>query len=447
MMPGETRQFGLPRTHGVQMHRNVSVDRGDSRWQPLLPRIPLAGPLLIVLLVGLITVVSFGVWSMRADAPETGIAYLESLSRVDQQILAAEASTTEEETRQALDLAQEALEDATEEGAPGNELEPRRLAIIDARDNIDNVIRLDNLVRMGTLPDELQGGGTRAQLTGSGLFLVNGGLYQIRTDQRQIVAILEEGEITSDVQVGPLFGIAVDVLGLHVTDGTHVFTLRTDGSWVPVELEEINNLGPWSPGPVGAFGGSIYLLAPEYRNIYRFDTESDDGLAEPIDWVLSSVRPDLVRAVDMTIDRNIFVLLDNRISPDEVLTYIQGDLATRTRVPYLNPETSRPIAVLLGPATQFLYVAAEDDAGGAVVVFDLEAEAAWQLRLPADFSVDDAGVASPFEGLQDVALDEYSGTLYLVNDDAVWTAQYQLPVDPQGTPTPLSEMADPSAED
>lgn len=38
-------------------------------------------------------------------------------------------------------------------------------------------------------------------------------------------------------------------------------------------------------------------------------------------------------------------------------------------------------------------------------------------------------------------VDEDSGTLYLINDDAVWTAQYQIPVDPEATPEAVATPA------
>src|SRR5699024_9818921 len=118
------------------------------------------------------------------------------------------------------------------------------------------------------------------------------------------------------------------------TDGSTVFTLQSDGNWVPVKLGDINNLVGWEPGPVSAYLSSVYILQSDFRNIYQFDTAAENPV-EPRDWVLPSVRPDLVRAVDMAIDRNIYVLLDNAVSPDTVLLYSQGDLKQEpVPVPY-----------------------------------------------------------------------------------------------------------------
>jgi hypothetical protein len=430
--PSTTKQYGVPQTHGVQLHRTVSTDRGEPTWRTAMPRVPIAGPIMVALLLALLAALAFGIWSVWPRDEAQPVAYTASLSQADQHILAAERVTDPEQIRQLLDLAQASLDTAQQEGAPEGDLVPRQSAITANRDEVDQVLRLDGLVRLGTLPEELQGGDTRAQLAGSGLFLVNGSLYQVNAETRRIAPVLEEGEEADGATVQELYGIALDSTGLHVTDGFTVFTLQSDGSWRPVELGDINELGRWQPGPTSAFGGSIYILETEYRNIYQFDTTAQ-GVAEPSDWVLASVRPDLVRAVDMAIDRSIYVLIDNNVQPDEVFIYSLGDLKQRVTIPWAI-DTS-PSSIVIGAATGFIYVALQDK----VVVFDPTTGEGWQLMLPADFSVTDAEVADPFEGLQDIAIDEDSGTLYLVNEDAVWTAQYQLPVDPADTATPGAE--------
>lgn len=431
-VPNQTRQYGITRTHGVQLHRGMSADRGESRWRNELPRLPFSGAVVGTALALLIVLVGFGIWSLLPRLEEPPADVTTTLNQVDEYILAAENSSDPVGTRQLLNLAQDALDDAKDEGALDDAIDPRQAAITDARDLLDNVIRLQDLTRVGSLPEELRGSDTRAQFTQGGLFLVNGSLYQLRADERQIVRVLDEDESVGGTEVGNLFGMALDATGFYVTDGAHVFSLQPDRSWDAIALADINELGAWGPGPVGAFGGNIYILEQEFRNIYRFDTATEDGVAEPYDWVLASVRPDLVNAVDMTIDSSIYVLLEDA----EVLTYLQGDLESRQDVPYA--ETGEPQSIQIGSGTRLLYIAMRDGLEGWIVVFDPVSGNAWQLRLPADFSSEEASVSAPFAGLQDVAIDETTGTLYLVNEDGVWTAQYSLPVDAQadGTPTP-----------
>jgi hypothetical protein len=42
----------------------------------------------------------------------------------------------------------------------------------------------------------------------------------------------------------------------------------------------------------------------------------------------------------------------------------------------------------------------------------------------------------PFENVQDIAIDETTGTLYVVNGDGVWSMRFTLPVleSPDATP-------------
>ena len=429
--PGQSREYGVPRTHGVQLHRSVSTERGESSWRNDLPRFPFGGAVAGALLIALIALLGFGIWSLLPRFEDAPADTAGTLAQVDEYILDAENATNPEDTRQLLGLAQEFLDAAREEGAEGSALAPRQAAITEATDELDNVIRLDDLTRVGSLPEELEGNDTRTQFTQGGLFMVNGSLFQLRADQREIVRVLAEGEEVGGVTVGDLFGIAQDATGFYVTDGAYVYTLRPDG-WDPIRLGDINELGAWEAGPVGAFDGNLYILETEFRNIYRFNTETEEDVAEPYDWVLASVRPDLASAVDLTIDGNIYVLLES----GDVLTYRQGDLESRQEVPYT--DRGEPQSILIGMGTQLLYFAMRDGEEGWIVVFDPESGDAWQLRLPANFSTDDANVAAPFAGLQDVAIDEGSGTVYIVNEDAVWTAQYRLPVEAgaSGTPTP-----------
>ena len=91
----------------------------------------------------------------------------------------------------------------------------------------------------------------------------------------------------------------------------------------------------------------------------------------------------------------------------------------------------------------YLYqaVSVPDSDEGRIVAFDIKGRNAVQLKLPIGFSTGDAEVAEPFEGLQDVIFDESTGTIYIINEDGIWTARYSLPELPQEaqpTATPVA---------
>ncbi len=291
---------------------------------------------------------------------------------------------------------------------------------------------MSDVQRIGSLPEEFGEARVQGVYTPAGVFFVAGSLYQYRPDPEgaspDLVTILSEGESIDGATVGSLWGLAFDVKGLYVTDGTTVFMLPIESQeWRAIRLGRINNQA-WSPGPIAAFDGSIYLLQAQYRQIYRFAIETSEEEAAPQDWLLTGARDRIESATDIAIfDGRVYVLLDDgTIQP----MYL-GDLDTEIVPPYV--ETDVAMALVGGAGSGYLYEAVETESGdgGRIVTFDLEGENAAQLRLPMGFSTGDANVLEPFDGIQDVIVDESTGTLYIINADGIWTARFSLPELPE----------------
>lgn len=302
------------------------------------------------------------------------------------------------------------------------------------------MIRLDEVSRIGGLPAELQNSGTRTFNTPGGIFLTNGNLYRLRTETAEMQLMLEQGQDVEGLTVGHLFGVAWHDEFLVTTDGEHMFFApTTDGaSWQGIVMEEVNEQGPWPDGPISAFGGSMYLLVDDYRNIYQFTADAEDEVVAARDWVLTGDRVNFNMAVDLTIDGNIYVLL----SDGRVLTMNRGAQVDSFDLPEIDVDSEEPLAIVGGPRTGYLYVAVVDDGGhGRVIAMDRQGENVSQLELPDGFSTGNANVLPPFDDLQDIGVDEESGTLYLINGDAVWTARYSLPPLPGTEATPQASPA------
>jgi len=434
--PQEIQQFGVPGAHGVSVFRDTSSRVGEPSWRHALPRLPIIGSPAFLLVVALLGVALLAVGFLERDrffAPD--VDYTTLVAEVDQRLAATGSMTNADAIDDELTRAQQDLSAAREAGAPEEVIWPRQNQITLARDEIHGVIRLSELTRVGSLPEELQGSRSRAIYTAGGIFLANGDLYRLRPEAREIQRVLATGTDVEGAKVGELFGVAYDGDYLYTTDGVNVyFAGNAEGSvWQSMRLEEINEQGPWPDGPIAAFSQNMYILESGYRNIYMFATNPDETTTPPIDWVLTSVRASLNRAVDMTIDGNIYVLLDD----GRVLTFRRGDQVGAFEVPTVDPETETPLAVVGGPMTGYLYVAIVDESGeGRVIAMDREGGNVRQLALPPGFSTGSARVTSPFDDLQDIAVDETAGTLYLINGDGVWTARYALPPlpAPEGTP-------------
>jgi hypothetical protein len=92
-------------------------------------------------------------------------------------------------------------------------------------------------------------------------------------------------------------------------------------------------------------------------------------------------------------------------------------------------------------------VVGEETEDGRIVAFDSEGQNAAQLMLPIGFSTANVDVAEPFEGIQDVIVEESSGTIYIINADGIWTARFSLPDLPEElVPTTEADEDEPEAE-
>jgi hypothetical protein len=198
------------------------------------------------------------------------------------------------------------------------------------------------------------------------------------------------------------------------------------GEWRAVQLGRINNQ-PWKPGPMAAFDGAIYLLQSEYVQIYRFSVEDATDIAAPRDWMVSG-RDDLDDSRDIAIDGNVYVLLKN----GRVLLLFRGELTSSLDPQYVEIGASE--SIVNGAATGYTYISVTDGDKSRIVAFDQLGSAAYQLRLPIGFSTGDVRVRAPFDGLQDVVVDESTGTIFIINGDAIWTARYSLPPLPERDP-------------
>ncbi|MGC4191794.1 MAG: hypothetical protein QM589_11640 [Thermomicrobiales bacterium] len=426
------QQFGVPGAHGVESYRGSAAVMGEESWRTRLPRLPVrrsVGWAFVCLLLVAALLVASG---LREHLFVSQGSYLDHLVQVDKSIQDAQAMTDANAINRELQQATRQLDAAQAAGAPADAIDVRRRTIVGQQDEVNHVLRVSNVTRIGGLPDELKAGSTRLAWTPGGLFLADGSLYLLQPDGKVIDRVLAQGSTVpgTSTTVGHLFNVAYDTDGLYATDGVNLYVYGTDNTWRVVKMDEINEQGPWKASPIGAFSNNVYLLESDYRNIYRFGGDPSTPVAAPSGWVQSGDRSLLADAVDMAIDGHIYVVLDS----GEVLTFFRGAVSGRVTPSYI--DGGKVVAIANGPATGYLYVAVVDGNQGKIVAFDQTGKYVYQLALPSDFSTGGLSVKQPFEGLQDFVVDENSGTIYLVNGDAVWSANYQLPPLPTAAGTP-----------
>lgn len=436
--PSTVAQFGVPGAHGVNVFRGQTSYMGEPSWRHRLPRLPVIGsawiwPFLLLLIAGSVV----GALYVRERYLTPDVDQTALIAAIDERILSAESEKVPDAAVSDLDLAQRELDSAREAGIADDVLSPRQQAITIRRDAVTDVVRMSDLQRIGTLPEEFNQAAVRGVNTPAGIFFVAGNLYQLQPaengEPRTLEVILERGRAIDKAKVGALWGVAFDAKGLYVTDGAHVFMLAAEtGTWRAVPIGTINGQ-PWKPGPVAAFDGSVYLLQQDGAQIYRFGIDDAKAEASPVEWLQIGARDEIGRSQDLAINRNIFVLLDS----GDVQVMYRGELESTIEPRYVQPGSAG--ALVDGMATGYLYVAIADEDGSRIVAFDRQGDAAYQLLLPRGFTTGDVNVAEPFDGVQDIVVDEETGTLYIVNEDAIWTARYSLPplerVTP-GTPAP-----------
>ncbi|HWV36007.1 MAG TPA: hypothetical protein VNZ55_10245 [Thermomicrobiales bacterium] len=442
--PDDLQQLGAPTVHGIQRFRENWMDSEEASWKRAMPRLPFLRSRIflgacLLLLVGILAV---GYMERDRFLPSEE-DYMGYIAEVDRRLILVQDMSSDGAVGDELSRASRELEQARSAGAPADLVRPRENQIRLEQDKVENVIRLEGVTRVGSLPEELQDAQTQAIHTPGGIFLANGSLYRLRPESREMVIVLQTGTKVEGMTVGDLFGVAYDGETLLTTDGEHVFFAGSaDGAaWQAMKLEEINEQGPWPAGPVSAFSQNMYILEADYRNIYQFVLDPAKDTTTPIDWVLMGDRIPFKNAVDLTIDGNIYVL----IGDGRVLTMYQGAQKATFDIPTFDDENETPLAIVGGSMTGYLYVAVVDDNGhGRVIAMDREGGHMSQLALPEGLSTDGANVLPPFDELQDIAVDEASGTLYLINGDAVWTARYSLPSlpEPEGTPEATPAVAE-----
>ena len=430
-------QFGVPGAHGVDRFRGQATYMGEASWRNRLPRLPVIGTnwiwgVLMIVIAGAI----LGVSAVRERVVPQEVDQVALVQAIDESILRARELENDERIVAALGSAQRNVDRARAAAVPEELLSPRQQEITTRLDEATDVIRMSDLERIGTLPSEFARSSVRGVYTPAGIFFVAGSLYQWQPGEggnsREIDPILEQGDQVGAATVGSLWGLAFDAKGLYVTDGTFAYMLGTNSrEWRAVRLGRINDQ-IWKPGAIAAFDGAIYLLQSEYLQIYRFSIEDATDVAEPRDWVVSQ-REQLETARDIAIDRLIYVLRQD----GQVLALLRGEQESVLDPPYVASGNAE--SLVNGAATGYTYIALTEGAESRIVAFDQLGTAAYQLKLPIGFTTGDVNVRPPFDELQDVVVDESSGTIFLVNGDGIWTARYSLP------PLPDRNLATPEA--
>jgi hypothetical protein len=277
-----------------------------------------------------------------------------------------------------------------------------RAAIAGAVDQVAGVERLSaEAVQLVTAPPAagVTGSG-RLQIVaheGKQFALIGGIVYNVDPRAKALTRILGKGDNVGGVSVGQVVGIVWRVDTLFAFTETQGFVLGAAG-WTTTPLAATGRKAT----AVESFDGNLYFLEPERGQIVKFASGSYAQAPQP--WSSTKGTTDLSLALDITIDRDIYILL----SDGRILDYYQGEMKNS-----FAPTTVPPLAGANAIATteegRWLYLV--DPKEGRIVRVGRDGNLAGVYK-PAD------GVQG-FAGARDIAVDKATGTIYLLTDAGV----------------------------
>lgn len=181
-----------------------------------------------------------------------------------------------------------------------------------------------------------------------------------RSDTR---VALREGDTVDGTKVGKLVDMTyLAATGSRTTgniavldrDGT-LWTLRTNG-FEPVPVADSDS---WlKPVAIGAYQGNLYVLDPLAGTILKYLPSDNAYTTPPFPYLSSTVTVDMLGAVDMAIDGNVYVLF----ADGTVHKFFNGE-----EQPF--PMTGLP-SKMSNPTSIFVSGAQEPDAAGHIYVTD-----------------------------------------------------------------------------
>jgi hypothetical protein len=135
---------------------------------------------MILVAVGLV----LGALWMRQELLGIDVPPEDVLARIDQEIITARQADAASDVLSALNAAQEEIDRAEEVGLDPALIDPRQQTVTEMMDAETDVIRMSDVQRIGSLPDELETSSIQGVNTPAGVFFVAGNLYQYRPTSR-----------------------------------------------------------------------------------------------------------------------------------------------------------------------------------------------------------------------------------------------------------------------
>jgi hypothetical protein len=315
--------------------------------------------------------------------------------------------------------AEVAVRAARDAGATGDALVRREQELARMRDDVWGILRLDDVVRVGTLPAETSEGSVRLGLAGETLYLAAGSLYELDAEQGRLVTLLAHGDAVGGGSAGDIRHVSIDGGHVVASDGAAIYARDESGRWQrrPLAIAEVDGLRP--DVPVITWGDAAYGIS-RVGDLVRFDQASSNSPADV--WAAVEDVPDLANARDFAIDGRIHVLIQD----GRTLTFSRGALIG-TVSPFVLPSLADVAFLADAPFANDFYIVDRNgtigENAGRIIRVDASGEAR-QYLTPAPVPGDLVGHAAAvtLATAEDLAIDELNGIVYWVSGGEIWRA-------------------------
>jgi hypothetical protein len=319
--------------------------------------------------------------------------------------------------------AEAALTTAREAGAIGERLTRREQDLARVRDEVWGILRLRDVVRLGALPAEISPSSVRLALAGETLYLAAGNLYELDPEQERLVALLSQGDEVSGGSASELLHVSINGGAVVASDGAATYMRDKTGRWQrdSLAVADVDGLRP--EATLIAWGDASYGLSRD-GDLVRFDQTSGSSLVDV--WAAVDDVPELEGARDFSIDGRIHVLLED----GRMLTFSRGALMG-TVSPFVVPALNEVAFLADAPFANAFYIVDRDatigENAGRIIRVDAAGESR-QILTPAPVPSDlvESAAAVSLATVEDVAIDELTGTMYWVSGGDIWRASLPL---------------------
>ncbi|MEA3407613.1 MAG: hypothetical protein U9R48_05990 [Chloroflexota bacterium] len=395
--------------------------------------ISLSGRALVAIALVIPLLMLFIVIMTRLQYNNTRFERFDSLYRLAQSRYdAAMRMENQAQIRQGLYDTLEAVEKGLTIRPEDETLNELRRRAVHKLDEVDRVERLYNPWKLRELGDRAmaRSDASRIVLHGIDVFLLNCGSDRVykfllndvgdalqSADQDAI--LVQKGDLYGGVRIGDIVDIAWLESGGQRTLSTFV-ALERAGSLLTydpqqgIDLLPVANSDQWlNPQAIGGYYGNLYVLDPLLGHILKY-VPSNNAYTNPPSYYLDPrLDVDLMGAVDMAIDGNVYILFaDGRIEK-----FYEGEPQIFSMDGLPSPMRSPTMLFVSGSA-------GEEESGGYVYVTDTGNERVIQFDKSGNYvrQFQDKEGGARMGALKAVYVDESSGRLFWVNGRTLWLA-------------------------